>query len=373
VSQAAGDNPFAASVGGSRRGPPTPPGVWRAFAVQRGIRLLVLPTLLGLVTALTRTDLDLPAWSVALVSIGAAVLWVPTSAWMLWARFLRPRVDDHALLLTTGEVLDRAAFLHLIAARAVEVGLLIAGLLGLAVLFVVSFGGWGVPVLVLCLGVAVWTLVMLVGQFYSARAAIRLAEGRVDEVEAAVRRAWPARMHRRTADVLDTVLAQALLRQARPDQALARLARVRAVPSSHADVLRAMIQLGRDVPPPRALLDEVPDSLPRALILDQLRALHAIVEGRGADAVRVLARWDEAREWLPHRHRVSLELLAAAAHQHAGQSERAHQALDRAGAATSEGLERQRWLATVHPRWWQALCSISGRAGTREGRNPTSA
>ena len=196
---AASDNPFAASVIGSRTGPPTPAVVWRTFLIQRGLRIFVLPSLLGAISLLLRTDLDLPLWSVSVVTIGAAMIWVPTSLWMAWARFFRPRDDDRALLLTTGEVLDRAAFMHLVAARAVEVVMLIVGLLGLASLFIAQFGWFGAPVMALCLGVAAWSVVMLIGQHQAARAATLVAEGRSDGVLAALRWAWPARLHRQEA------------------------------------------------------------------------------------------------------------------------------------------------------------------------------
>ena len=75
-------NPFEAGADGVRRGPPTPPAVLRAFAVQRGFRLLVLPALLGVITLFARQDLALPAWSILVVTAGSADS--PSPRWACW-------------------------------------------------------------------------------------------------------------------------------------------------------------------------------------------------------------------------------------------------------------------------------------------------
>jgi len=355
---AASDNPFAASVIGSRTGPPTPAVVWRTFLIQRGLRIFVLPSLLGAISLLLRTDLDLPLWSVSVVTIGAAMIWVPTSLWMAWARFFRPRDDDRALLLTTGEVLDRAAFMHLVAARAVEVVMLIVGLLGLASLFIAQFGWFGAPVMALCLGVAAWSVVMLIGQHQAARAATLVAEGRSDGVLAALRWAWPARLHRRTADTLEVLAAQVLVREGEVEGALERLANVHDPVLSHADLLRAMILLGRGVPPPRALLDDEPHSVPRALSQDHLRALLALQEGDGDRALAALARWEEAaRVWLPWRQRNQHHLLAAAAHELAERPDEAR----RRRALSDRTMDQIAWMEAVYPTWHGLLARIATR------------
>lgn len=352
------DNPFQASSASSRRGPPIPPGVWRAFLVRRGVRLLVLPSMLGLLTAVARQDLALPAWSVLAMSLGSAALWLPTSVWMAWARFLRPSEDERALLISTGEVLDRAAFLHLVAARSVEVALVLLAMWGMAGLFWLTLGWlWVLPVALICVAVSVWAGLRLRTQVWTARAAVRLAGGRVEEAADAVARGLQVRTGRRTSDTLRVLQIAVALRQGSVGRAREALEALVDPTWMNADVVAASLDREAGRPVPRALLEPPTDNVVRALELTRLLALNAVYDGRTTDALALLSTWDRHRRWLPRQHLVLLDLLEAAAHAEADAPAAARASLARSRPQPAE----RTWIAAVHPRWHALLQRVEER------------
>lgn len=351
------ENPFQASAHGGRGGAPIPASVWRSFMIRRGIRLFVLPTMLGLLTAVARQELGLPAWSIAAASLGSAALWVPTSVWMGWARFLRPPDDPSGLLIATGEVLDRAAFMHLVRARAVEVGIVLVAMWGMAGLFLVALGWlWALPVMLTCIVVTAWGSLRLRSQACIAQAAVHLASGRSREADAAVRRGLRLRAGRRTADTLTALGVVAKLRLGERQAALDALDRLIDPAWMNMDVVAASLALEDGTGPPVDLLEEVAhsSSMVRLLSLSQLSALHALYDERPADTLREIASWAPLRTWMPRQQQTSLDLLAAAGHAAEGDQVRAREALFR----TQMQPEEWRWIAASHPRWGGFLDTI---------------
>ncbi|MFK7929904.1 MAG: hypothetical protein AB8H79_17050, partial [Myxococcota bacterium] len=137
----------------------------------------MLPTIFSAFTLLTSRRLGLPGGAVAGVALGLAAIWLPTSLWMTWARFWRPSDDEHGLILTSGEVLDRAAFKHLVQAQVAEVAIVAAGMLAMSTAFPLRFGWVGAPVLIAALGAIAWVIVVLRARLWFAHSSVRLAEG----------------------------------------------------------------------------------------------------------------------------------------------------------------------------------------------------
>lgn len=319
---------------------------------------MLLPTAFALLTLLTSRDLGLPGGAVAIVAVGFAIIWVPTSVWLAWARFWRPRADERALILTTGELLDRAAFLHVVRAQATEVCIMTVGMLAMGAAFPWRFGWWGAPALVMTLIAAGWVGTVLWARAWFATAVVRIAEDDAVGAMAAAQRARILKILRRTRDALLLIHAQAHLRLGAPDQSLLTLKNIRRKRAIQVDYLLAMLQLGRGVSPPQALLDESPESLPRQFVQTQLRAMVALVDEEPERALSELATWDPARDWLPLRQRHSLDLLAAAAHQQAGRHERAHRQLHALDLAPDHVAA----INAAYPFWGAQLLAITPSA-----------
>lgn len=347
-------NPFAPTDGGAPRRPRPPRSTWLGFAVQRGLRLVALPlffTLAAMVWGLPTTFEDTVWYAVAAVS---GLIWLPTTLWILHARFLHSRDDDRGVLLSTGEVLDRGAYSQLHAARVTEHGLLSLALLGTAAGFVVRFGWTGVPVLVVVVFFLLWTAWLLVGQVYVARAVTRMASGDDAGALRALGRARAARLRPRTADAMEALAAQAHARLGDPEAALAHLSRVRRPQAVHADIARAMVGLGRGEEIPAELVLEPIDGPGRGVGLALVRGLAALHRGDADVALAEVDRWEDARPWLPWRQRTSLDLVAAAAWQLRGEPDTARGALRRSGVA----LEDREAMGRTWPRWWALLQAI---------------
>lgn len=347
-------NPFAPADGGAPARPGPPRSTWLGFVVQRGLRLVALPlffTLAALVWGLPTTLEDAVWYLVAAVS---GLIWLPTTVWILHARFLHPRSDERGVLLSTGEVLDRSAYSQLHAARVTEHALLSLALLGTAIGFVVRFGWTGVPVLVVVLFFLLWTAWLLVGQVYVARAVTRIAAGDDAGALTALQRARAARLRTRTADAMETLAAQAHARLGDPEAALAHLSRVRRPHPVHADLVQAMIVVGRGGQLPSELVLERIDGPGRGVGLSVVRGLAALHRGDADMALAEVDRWEDARAWLPWRQRTSLDLVAAAAWQLRGEPDTARGALRRSGVDLAERSA----MARTWPRWWALLQAI---------------
>lgn len=347
MSPSPASNPFAVASPSTVRGPPLPARVWVGFLVQRGVRLLLLPTLFALITLLASRELGLPGGAVALVALGFAAIWVPTSIWMAWARFWRPRDDEWALLLTSGEVLDRAAFLHLVRAQATEVGMMCVGMVAMGAAFPLRFGWWGSPALAVTLVAAAWVAAVLWARMWFARAVVRVASNDNQGALDALRRTWLMRVRVRSADTARAVAAQAQVRLGRPDEALATLAPIRRKKAVQIDLLEAMIRLGRGERPTDATLDQQPDNPARKLMHSQLLAMTALHAGDAESVLATTGQWEAARGWLPLRQRRSLDLLEAGAYLLQEQPDRARRALGRS-QTTAEDIA---WMQSVYP-WW---------------------
>jgi hypothetical protein len=351
----AADNPFAPARASGLRRPRPSRATWLAFAVQRGMRLVAIPLFLvmaALVWELPSTWAD-GTW--LFVVGGSGLLWLPTTLWILHLRFLRPGQDDRGVLLTTGEVLDRAALRQLARARAVEVALLSLALLATAGGFIARFGAVGLPVLAIVLVFLAWSAWLLWGQAWYTAAVTRLAGGDDHGALRALEQAGALRIRRRAADALDTLAAQAHAQLGDPEAALVHLARVRRPRPIHADIARAMVGLGRDESPPEDLLEEEGRDPGRAVGLSLLRALTFLHRTEPHAALEEVARWNEARAWLPWRQRRSLDLVAAAAWVQVGEPDRGRRALARGGAT----LDRTDDLGRTWPRWGSLLEALA--------------
>lgn len=352
-------NPFAPGTSTRKAGPRAGYAAWAAFSVQRAVRLVALPMIFGLVAAIWQGPQLVTAWVGVVAAVGTSAVWLPTTIWIAWLRFLRPSTDDRGLLMTTGEVIDRDALKQLYLARTIEFVLLGLALLAVAAGFIVRFGAIGIPVLLLVVGFLVWTTRIAWAQVWVGEALVRYAGGEGETVLDAIDKARPARIRARTADALETLAAQAWVRRGDPEAALAHLSRVQGKRAVHADIVEAVVRLGRDEVPPPALLREAEATVGRAVGITQLRTMTALHTMDPDRALQELDAWREARGWLPWLQRTTLDLVRAAAHQQRGEPDMARAVLKASGVH----LEDRAWIAAVWPRWWALLEAIPDAEG----------
>ena len=203
-------------------------------------------------------------------------------------------------------------------------------------------------------GFLVWTARIAWAQVWVGEALIQYAGGEDERVLHAIEKARPARVRVRSADALETLAAQAWVRRGDAEAALAHLSRVRGKRAVHADIVEAVIRLGRDQVPPAALLQEADASAGRAVGLTQLRSLTALHSLNPDAALAELEGWREARAWLPWLQRTTLDLIRAAAHQQRGEPQIARAVLSASGVV----LQDRAWIEAVWPQWWALLQAI---------------
>ncbi|MFT7518949.1 MAG: ATP/maltotriose-dependent transcriptional regulator MalT, partial [Kiritimatiellia bacterium] len=250
---------------------------------------------------------------------------------------------------------------------AVENGLMAAGLLAVGVGFTGRFGVIGVPVLLLVLGFCAWMFRIVWAQTWYADAVARYHAGEPEHCLQALTRASPAGFRRRTADDIAVLLARARLQVGDLEGARTSLQKTRDSTACNSDILEAMLDAGRDIPPPEELLVETSRRPSRIFELTVLRAVWALQLGDPDTALSQVHRWENTRDWLPWVYRTRLDLLAAAAHQQRGENEAARGAMVRSGVRLSDRV----WMRRVFPKWWRMMEAIEEDAGWRDWDQPS--